>query len=784
MTLPWWPVILTDMAGSLVTLGLAVWSAVLAWRWAHRKSDDVFRNYISLLTLAIVCFAISRSFGHLVKQLLLMNELPGVWKAISPFSGAVNSMTFVVIFAFGIYFHRFQRVHDEIENYRQNLELLVEARTTELAEANTSLEHEIAERRQVEEDIRQSQTVLESVLNSSNPLCITSLDFEVLQGNKAYFEIWPGQEDEQGNRVKCYEVRPGDYCHTEQCPLVLIQKGQQFVSQENTKMTAVGELRDFIVTARPYRNADGELIGIVEGFQDISIRKQAEEDLAAERERLAVTLRSIGDGVITTDINGMVVMINQVAEELTGWRQREAAGRSLTEVFNIINERTRQPCRNPVELVLESGKIIGLANHTALIAREGTERSIADSGAPIRDKDNRIIGVVLVFRDVTQQLLMENELQKAKKLESVGVLAGGIAHDFNNILMAILGNINLASLLLPPGENLHTLMMEAEKACLRAKGLTHQLLTFSKGGEPVKEAAAIPEIIRDSAEFVLHGENIVCNYEIPDDLWLVDIDRGQMSQVIQNLIINAKHAMPQGGTIQVSCENVFPGEGEPVPLPTDQRFVKVVISDNGMGIPQNLIDNIFDPYFSTKAEGTGLGLAITHSIIKKHYGFITVTSLPGKGTTFTFYLPVSVEQEVIIAVESVVRDPVEGIRRILVMDDDAMVRMVAAKMLETLGFEVLLAANGDTAVRIFRQACEDKEIIDLLIMDLTIPGGMGGKDAVKEILQLDPTARVVVASGYSNDPVMADYKAYGFMAAISKPFRLKDLEDVINQTFG
>ena len=250
---------------------------------------------------------------------------------------------------------------------------------------------------------------------------------------------------------------------------------------------------------------------IISVTRDISARKEAEARLSEERERLAVTLRSIGDGVITTDTKGKVVLLNKVAEELTGWSHQDAAGLPLSKVFKIINQTTRKPCNNPVTLILSTGKIIGLANHTVLIAKDGQERIIADSGAPIRDLKSQVIGAVLVFRDTTAQVRMEEELLKAKKLESVGILAGGIAHDFNNILMAILGNINLANQFIEKDNKAFSLLSKVEKATQQAKRLTQQLLTFSKGGEPVKETASIQEIITDSANFLLHGSKIACN---------------------------------------------------------------------------------------------------------------------------------------------------------------------------------------------------------------------------------------------------------------------------------
>ncbi|MBW1791805.1 MAG: PAS domain S-box protein, partial [Deltaproteobacteria bacterium] len=375
----------------------------------------------------------------------------------------------------------------------------------------------------------------------------------------------------------------------------------------------------FYIHDRAINWVDGRIVRL-EVATDISDKKQAEMQLAAEKERLAVTLRSIGDGVITTDISGNIVLLNKVAEKLTGWSNEEAAGRPLEKVFHIINEQTREVCENPVSKVISSGQIVALANHTALIAKDGSERSIADSGAPILDDQSKIVGVVLVFRDVTDQIKTEKELLKVKKLESIGVLAGGIAHDFNNILAAILGNLNLASLdsnLLPGTKKL---LSEAERAALRAKGLTQQLLTFAKGGEPVKETASLESVIKDSANFVLHGDTVACRYDIPENLWLVDIDKGQMSQVIQNIVLNGSHAMPDGGTIHVTCENIDPLQAEDVFLPRDKKFVRVAISDSGIGIPANVVDKIFDPYFSTKQEGSGLGLAISHSIITKHNG--------------------------------------------------------------------------------------------------------------------------------------------------------------------
>jgi PAS domain S-box-containing protein len=513
---------------------------------------------------------------------------------------------------------------------------------------------------------------------------------------------------------------------------------------------------------------------------EIRQRETAESKLAGEKELLAVTLRSIGDAVITTGVSGLIVMLNKMAENLTGWRQEQAAGRPLHEVFNIIDETTGKTREDPVGMVMAKGGIVGLANHTVLIAKDGRELVIADSAAPIRDRDSLIVGVVLVFRDITGQRQMESELGKARKMESLGILAGGIAHDFNNILAAILGNINLALFDQELRDKTRHLLSQAEKASLRAKSLTQQLLTFAKGGEPVKETASLAGVITDSANFVLSGDAIACRFDIPEDLWLVDIDRDQIAQVIQNIVLNASHAMPEGGTIKIGCENV-PAGSKQFALQRDECYVKIAIEDSGVGIPAAAIDKVFDPFFSTKKGGTGLGLAISQSIISKHGGDISVKSAPGKGTTFTIFLPASKQANAVAErkTEAYSHAPV-GLK-ILVMDDDSMVRNIAEGMLTELGCEVVLAEDGGEAIELYREAAEAGQKFDLVIMDLTIPGGMGGKEAVGRIMAIDPTARVIVSSGYSNDPALANYKDYGFCASLVKPYQFQDLSLTINQ---
>jgi PAS domain S-box-containing protein len=339
-------------------------------------------------------------------------------------------------------------------------------------------------------------------------------------------------------------------------------------------------------------------------------RKRFEEDLAAEKERLAVTLRSIGDGFITTDVNGQVLMINNVAEKLIGWSQSEAYNKPLGEIFHILNEHTRKRHQTAIDRIVETGSVVGSATHSVVVSREGQERLIETSAAPIRDRLSRKIGVVLVFRDITERQRLEEERRKAEKLESLGVAAGGIAHDFNNLLTAIIGNLSLSLLKTGSDREMTDRLTTAKKASLRAQELAQQLLTFAKGGAPIKKTATIGQLIQDTVGFSLRGSNIRSEFMVEDDLWPVDIDQGQISQVIGNLAVNAEQAMPAGGNLIVHCENfLLQNESSALaPLRTG-RYVKITVRDEGIGIPEEYLKKIFDPYFTTKPKGSGLGLA-------------------------------------------------------------------------------------------------------------------------------------------------------------------------------
>lgn len=507
-------------------------------------------------------------------------------------------------------------------------------------------------------------------------------------------------------------------------------------------------------------------------------RKQAEKALYAEKERLGVTLRSIGEGVITTDKNGHIELMNTEAEKLTGWSLTEAVGKPLTRVFNILNERTREPCQNPVEQVLTSNRTVKLENHTILLSKDGHERHIADTSAPIHDKDNQIIGVVVAFRDVTESQKVERELQKASRIESLGILAGGIAHDFNNLLTVILGNAQLAKMRQGcEGEVLENLA-RIEMASYRAKDLTKKFLSFAKGAKPIKKSAAISDLIFEAAQFALSGANSRCENNLQTDLWPVEIDQGLIGQALNNLFINANQAMPKGGVISVEAQNTVIKQNESLPL-NPGKYVKITIQDHGEGIPPENLDKIFDPYFTTKTEGSGLGLATTYSIILNHDGYIQAESEVGVGTTFYIYLPAS--EKKVRSRNQREEKIIPGKGRILVMDDEKSITDIATKLLSKLGYEVTTAADGVEAINLVKKADKIKRPFDAVILDLTVPGGMGGAETIQKIHEIAPQVKAIVSSGYSNDPVMSEYKQHGFTAVIPKPYELSQLTKILQK---
>ncbi|MBC8018630.1 MAG: PAS domain S-box protein [Verrucomicrobia bacterium] len=387
-------------------------------------------------------------------------------------------------------------------------------------------------------------------------------------------------------------------------------------------------------------------------------------------------------------------------------------------------------------------------------------------------------------REITERREHEKELLKIEKLESLGALAGGIAHDFNNILTGIMGNISFAQMFLDAAHKSYKPLAEAEKASLRAGELANQLLTFARGGDPVKKVVSLQHLVNETISLVLRGSNVKGTIEIPDSIHAIEADEGQMTQVFHNIIINATQAMPGGGTLTVIAQNEMLNDSNTMSLPGGS-YVRLSFTDQGCGISDGDLKRIFDPYFTTKSSGNGLGLASVHSIVNRHGGHIGVSSVTGKGSTFSIHLPSIGETYSINQSDSVVQSPgADTGGSILVMDDEEMIREMTIEMLEYMGYQATACENGAEAIAQYKAAMESGTPFSVVIMDLTIPGGMGGKEAAEQILAIDPQVCLIVSSGYSNDPVMSDYSTFGFNGAIAKPYNMMELEQLLSSVLS
>lgn len=552
---------------------------------------------------------------------------------------------------------------------------------------------------------------------------------------------------------------------------------------------------------------NGRIVGAVVVFRDVTMRKRLEEELRKHREDLEEIVKErTADMAIGIDLLQIEVREHkQAQEEIINFSRRlETIINSSSDIiflkdkdfrYLVVNEQCARFLNSTAEDVIGKTDFDFMPEEAAGACKKGDEAALVSESPNeseelvgdrwfhvvkqrVKDSEGNAAGIVAVIRDITERRKMEKELMKAQKLESVGLLAGGIAHDFNNALTGILGNISLAKMLVDPEDKIFKRLTSAERATLRAQKLTHQLLTFAMGGVPIKQIISIAELLEESIDFTLKGSNIRCNYSIAKNLWPVEIDEGQINQVISNLAINAQQAMPEGGILKVRAENITADIDNPFLL-KGGNYITISIEDNGIGIPQEQLSRIFDPYFTTKQKGSGLGLATTYSIIKNHDGHIMVESKLGIGTIFHIYLPASGKE--VLAKKDLEEGPIAGNGKILIMDDEADIREAAGEALTFLGYEISLAENGIKTIELYKKAIESRNPFDVVIMDLIIPGGMGGKETVKKLIEIDPHIKAIVSSGYSNDPVIADFEKYGFRDFIIKPYKAEDLGKVLHR---
>ena len=500
-----------------------------------------------------------------------------------------------------------------------------------------------------------------------------------------------------------------------------------------------------------------------------TVEKALRESEAKYRQLVDIAPAGIYEIDLTT---GKFISCNDLICEYTGYTKEEFLE---MKAWDILTEQSLNRQLERYDKMLKGESVPDIAEFE-IIGKNGREVVVLVN-SKIKYQNGQPVKVTTIAHDITEKKRLEQELLKTQKLESLGVLAGGIAHDFNNFLSGIMGNISLAKLEAEQGEDIIEALDEALRVTSRASALTRQLLVFSKGGAPIKKTASISEVLRDSTIFALRGSTAKCEFNIGEDLWPVKVDLGQFSQVIHNLSINAVQAMPQGGTIRLNARNASVEARSGLPLEAG-RYVKISIQDEGLGIPPEHLAKIFDPYFTTKHQGSGLGLTMSYTTIHAHDGHIAVDSEMGKGTTFRIYMPASHEK----LVEKGDREDrlIKGEGKILVMDDDESIRNVTEKILMELGYDVRSASDGAETIALYQEAMRSGQPFDAVIMDLTIPGGMGGKETIQQLLKVDPKVAAIVSSGYSNDPIMSDFEKYGFRGVATKPYSIEKLSWVLH----
>ncbi len=619
---------------------------------------------------------------------------------------------------------------------------------------------DISHRKSVEQNLRESESRL---VKSQEMAHVGSWELDLETGlftgsDEIYriFGLQPSEEPVAADFV-LNAILDEDRKRTESKLRQLIIENKPFDAIFRIQRHDTGDIRFTHSRAESHRNERDRCTRIIGVIQDVTEIKNLEGRVLTERERLAITLKSIAEAVIATDAEHRITLLNPVAQQLTGYDERHAAGRFLHEILKFESEESEDPAKLPEEAVL--------------LNRKGNRAEVMISSSPVSSGNGKPLGHVLVIRDVTERKRMEASLQQTQRLESLGLLAGGIAHDFNNQLTGISGHLSLLQDMLKPDHPGFRLLEEADNATDVCRGLTNQLLTFSTGGEPLMEQVDLSRLIEETVTFSCRGTGVRTKFDIETDLRFANADPGQLRQALSNLALNAVQAMKGKGQLTVRARNAG-SNSKPV--------IEIDVSDQGPGIPVEFRKRIFDPFFTTKEGGSGLGLTITHSIVRRHGGNMELASTGEEGTSFRIQLPAM--KEIPSIPETPPEEPDMEAQSILVMDDEPMIREIAQELLEHLGHEVETVPGGEQALRAYTRRMESGSPFDLVILDVTVPGGMGGKETLEELKSIDPNVVAVVSSGYSHDPLLAEYQEYGFRARLEKPFRLQDVRRVINQS--
>ena len=624
---------------------------------------------------------------------------------------------------------------------------------------------DIDQRKQYEAEILRDKALLRCIIDSTGDLMYVKDTGGVYQAcNKAY-EAFAGQPVLGQTGRTDFDLFAAEQAKAvRQSDQQVLRHGTQSRTEEWVRYPdGSWALLDSLKT--PYYGPDGEQLGLVGISRDITERLRIEKALHASEEQFRTLCDAAPIGIFRSDRSGTNVYCNPRWAEITGIPASEGMGEGW---FKGIHPDDSEAFGRFWLEALAKGRRV--SHEHRQLPPQGAMKWLRVLVSPIVGEDGALVSYVGTLEDITAQQQARHDLSKNQKLESLGVLAGGIAHDFNNMLLAVFGNISLARFHLEDPESLGKRLDDAEKAIERATSLTKQLLTFARGGAPVKKVVGVRELLQGASDFALHGSGMSCQFDLEEGLWPVEADEGQLTQAIQNLILNGVQAMPEGGTLTIRGENVSSRT-------SGGRYVRISVTDTGIGISETDLSRIFDPYFSTKPQGSGMGLATCHSIIRKHAGKIRAASDLGKGSTFTLSLPASDQLPPHQTQDQTVL--IRGSGRILVMDDDEAIRAVALGMLKELGYSVELAKNGAEAVDLYRKGKLEGRPFSAVVLDLTIPGGMGGRETIESLLKIDPGVKAIVSSGYCHDPVMAHYRDYGFAAVLSKPYRPQEMSSVL-----
>lgn len=631
------------------------------------------------------------------------------------------------------------------------------------------------ERTRLEDEKRKTTETLRAIVdNSSSAIFLKDADGRIVFVNR-WHEVFFNKKNEELVGKFDSDIFPKEFVEKIRADDKAVVEAGRPLEFEDRLIHPDGTEHAYLVTKFPIAGMPGAVCGI---STDITERKVAEEELKKSEESLREAQRLAGIGSWDLDLETGQAVHSEEFYRIIGRTPEEFDG-CTEEFLKIVHQDDGDILRKSIEEAI-AGKDESSIEYR-IILPDGTVRNVQDHVKTMYDKDGRPVRMLGTIQDVTERKRTEEELLKAQKLETVASMAGRFAHDFNNILMGVIGNASVAKEFVKPGDKVFSLLEGIDEAATRAKGLTRQFLTFSKGGEPVKEAVSPATLLKGNVCLVLDGLSVECECDFPEDIWDVEVDEGQIAQVFNNVVLNAAQSMPGGGTVRIKAENVEVDEKSGLPLDPG-RYVKVDVKDHGSGIPKINLKKIFEPFFTTKEKASGLGLAMSYSVVKKHKGHIAVKSLGGRGTTVSIYLP-SPKKESYMHVNHD-ETPIASNGKILVMDDEELIRYVVGEMLGVMGFEVDFAVEGAEAVEKYRLSFESGAPYTAVIMDLTVPGGVGGVEAIKDLLKIDPEVRAIVSSGFSKDPVMSDFRSYGFSGVITKPYRVADFRKVIKSVLA